>query len=101
MRIDIVNEAVQTKSGIVKKGPNTGKPYSMREQEGVLVLGQYDMRPVRVPLRDQQEAYAKGSYHIAPSSFVVGSFGDLAIGRLALVPVAKAAAAPQPARVAG
>lgn len=98
MRIDIVNDAVQTKSGVSRK---SGQPYSLREQEGVLVIGQYDMRPVRIPLGKDQPAYSKGTYTIDPKSFTVGNFGDLSIGRLMLAKPAQQAQQPQAARVAG
>lgn len=84
MRIEIVNDAVITKNGTSRK---TGQAYTLRQQEAVLVLGQYDMRPLVITLGREQPGYPKGSYSIGPKSFKVTDFGDLTIGRLELVPL--------------
>lgn len=87
-RIEITSDQVHTKTGTSAK---SGKPYTIREQEGYLHgLGAYPVA-CRVMLGDDQKPYAPGLYEVgAPLS--VGRFQSLQVNRaLGLVPVKKAA----------
>ncbi|PZS73769.1 hypothetical protein A7X76_20780 [Stenotrophomonas maltophilia] len=55
--------------------------------------------PFRLGLDDAQAPYPPGDYVVDASSFNVGQYGDLIVGRrLMLVPVAAAATAPASAK---
>lgn len=77
----------------VKSGTSTktGQAYSIREQEAWLSLNG-ELRRVNVRLGREQAAYPPGSYVLDESSFTVGKYGDLAIGRVVLKPAQAAVA---------
>lgn len=89
IQIDIVDPTVTTKSGVAAK---TGKPYTIREQEGWAFLfdrqGNRDPHPTKISiaLADDGQPYEKGKYDMHASSIYAGRFGLLEIGRLKLVP---------------
>jgi len=90
IRIEIRNSEVKVKSGVAR---NSGKPYEIRSQEGYAHTVDKDgkLRPypqqVEIPLEKDQQAFAPGSYGIAPGSLYVGEYNRLTLGRLLLVPV--------------
>jgi len=79
----------ETKTGTSKR---SGQAYSIREQIGYAVLGD-EIRRVRISLNRDQPVYAPGDYQLLPQSFTTDRFDALALGRLVLKPIAKAAAA--------
>jgi hypothetical protein len=95
IRIEIKSSTVQEINGVGKK---SNKPYSMRKQVGWAYTMDNTGAPNPFPekieftLADGQEPFQPGNYTIDPSSFFVGDFNSLAIGRLVLKPVAAAAA---------
>lgn len=82
------NAEVRTQSG---KSPRTGRDYSINKQEGWLHNGR-DPYPTKIMIALQQNAtpYAPGDYEINLSeSVIVDRYGELAFGRLTLVPARK------------
>lgn len=77
MTVEVNSEEVRTKSGTSAK---TGRPYSIREQEGWLFLpDQPYPQKVKLNLEDGEQPYKPGRYGIAPRSFYVGKFGDMQV----------------------
>ena len=75
--VEVKSEEVRTKSGTSAK---SGKPYSIREQEGWLFLPDEPYpQKVKLNLDDGESAYRAGRYQIASSSFYVGKYGDLQV----------------------
>lgn len=89
IRIEIKTEHVNERSGI---SPRTLRPYTMREQIGWAYLiaedGSNDPYPtkVKIPLDEAQFAFKPGFYTISPTSFYVGKYDVLELGRLKLIP---------------
>lgn len=83
----------QTQTGMIKNGPRAGHPYAIRFQEVWAILSSGEVRKVRVNLNNEQQAYAPGVYDLDDGSFSVGTYGDLGIGRVTLVPRKAVAAA--------
>lgn len=98
IRVQIETTVVDTKSGIAAK---TGKPYSIREQEGWAYLMGRDGKPlphpqrVRFSLEDDQPPYDLGEYTLDPSSLYCDKFNQLSLRarlrRMAPQAVSKAA----------
>lgn len=94
IKIEIESAEVKTKSGIAAK---TGKPYSMREQNGWAYLMGRDGKPLRHPvqfcltLRDDQPPYPPGNYTLSSASLYTNKFDQFEVSPV-LVPVAAAAA---------
>lgn len=88
INVEIKSDQVQTKAGVSAK---TGKPYSIREQEGYAQIfgrnGEPAPYPVRITLalEDGAQAYAPGQYTIDPRCVYVDRFGGLTMGRVKLV----------------
>jgi len=78
----------ETKTGTSSR---SGQAYSIREQVGYAVLGD-EIRRIRISLNRDQAVYAPGDYQLLPQSFTTDRFDSLALGRLVLKPIAKAAA---------
>jgi hypothetical protein len=76
------------------KSSKTGKEYVFRDQMGIALMGG-DSSPCKVPLQDDQAGYPVGLYDVLDASFYVDRDSRLAVGRLALRPVA------EPAQAAG
>ena len=82
INIEIKSPEVKTKSGIAAK---SGKPYSIREQEGWAFTfdrnGKPNPYPVKLSLslRDEQPPYQPGVYTICPSSLYTNRFDQLEI----------------------
>jgi hypothetical protein len=82
IKIEIQNPEVKTKSGTSAR---TGKPYSIREQQGFAFTFGRDGKPNPYPVRlaitlgDEQEPYAVGFYTLAPESFYTNRFDQLEI----------------------
>lgn len=88
IQIDILDPTVSTKTGVAQR---TGKPYTIREQEGWAHLynaeGARDPHPtkIRITLPEEAAPYEKGRYELHASSIYAGRYG-LELGRLKLVP---------------
>lgn len=88
IRISIDNPEVTTRSGVAKA---TGKPYTVREQEGWAYMydknGRIESHPraIKINLRETEPAYAVGDYILQAQSLYVGKFGSLEVGSLVLV----------------
>lgn len=91
MKIEIKSTEIKSRSGVSSK---TGKSYTMREQNGFVVL-ESEVYPIRVviSLAPEQVAYPPGVYQVQESSFFVDRYQKLAIGRLDLKPIAATRAA--------
>ena len=82
----------------VQSGTSTaGKPYTLRKQTAMLHRGEERIR-IELTLGRSEQAYAAGTYELDPSSFRVGEFGELELGRVRLV--RSAAQGDSPRRVA-
>lgn len=94
IKIEIQSAEVKTKSGVSAR---TGKPYTIREQEGYAHTfdrhGKPNAYPVRlsISLNDDQPPYAPGNYSLAPESLYTNRFNQLEIS-----PVLKPIVAAQP-----
>lgn len=92
IKIEIKSPEVRTKSGVAAK---TGKPYTIREQEGWAFTHGRDRKPNPYPvklslsLRDEQAPYQPGVYTLDPASLYTNRFDQLEISPV-LVPVAAA-----------
>lgn len=64
-----------------------GREITFRDQDGFLHHNE-EVRKIRVPLGKDQSPYAPGNYTVGDDSFRVNDYGDLAIGRLNLMPIA-------------
>lgn len=73
-----------------------GTTLVFREQSAAIMKDGEDFaHPFRLGLDDAQAPYPPGDYVVDASSFNVGQYGDLIVGRrLALVPISSAATAP-------
>lgn len=69
-----------------RTGETNGRPWSIREQECWVKLGD-EVRRVRLRLKAKAEAYKPGVYTLSPESFYVDRFGGLGCFPL-LVPAA-------------
>lgn len=96
IKVEINSATFDVKSGTSAR---TGKPYSIREQEGWAFLADRDGKSqphpqrIKLTLGDDQQPYQPGLYQLDPSSIFVGDFAQLNI-RARLRPlqqVAKAA----------
>ena len=98
LKIEIKHAVATEISGVSK----AGKPYSIRKQPAWAYtydqhgrLQEYPER-IEINLADGQEPYPVGFYQLAPSSFFVGDFHQLVVGRpvldkLVVIPAQKAA----------
>lgn len=84
INIEVKSTEVTVKSG---NSARTGKPYSIREQQGVYAFlhdrdGKQSPYPTRisVTLRDEQEPYSVGMYTLAPESLYADRFNQLSLG---------------------
>lgn len=82
IKIEINSAEVRVKSGTSAR---TGKPYSIREQEGYAHTFDRHGKPNQYPVRmtillgDDQAPYAPGAYTLAPESLYTNRFGQLEI----------------------
>lgn len=93
----IVKSATVTPREITTKS-NTKMVF--REQAAAIMKDGEDFpHPFRLTLDDTQAPYPAGEYQVDPSSFTVGRFDNLEIGRrvvlVPLIPAAATAAAPK------
>lgn len=94
IKIEIQSGEVRTKSGVSAR---TGKPYTIREQDGYAHTcdrhGKPNPYPVRlaISLADDQPPYQPGLYTLAPESLYTNRFNQLEIS-----PVLKPMVAAQP-----
>lgn len=83
-RIIIESAAVHQKEGVSAR---TGKPYTIREQDGWLDTGDSYPAKVSITLGDNQQPFPAGEYFIT-NPLQPGRFGRLEVPRdLGLVPV--------------
>lgn len=91
MQIEITQTTVNE-----RKGTKNGKDWAMRTQTGYAYILDETGKPktypesINIDLGPEQPAYAVGRYQLHDVSFFVGDYGKLQVGRLTLVPVAKA-----------
>ena len=96
MRIEIKSDKIQEISGISK---SSSKPYLIRKQSGYAYVvdeaGQPQPYPesIDINLDREQPPYVPGMYLVMDSSFYVGDFKSLSIGKLRLQPLEAAKAA--------
>ena len=98
LKVEIATSVVDVKNGTSAK---TGKPYSIREQEGWIFCYDKNGQPyphpqkIKLTLDDDQQLYTPGNYILCPSSVYVDRFGQVAVRarlRPAVAAAAKAAA---------
>lgn len=89
MRVQILPGDVVQRTVTSRK---SGQPTTFREQVGLVKLGKHEVREISVSLDRDQAAYLPGEYEVLDGSFYVDQYKKLALGRLALRPVADAAA---------
>jgi hypothetical protein len=82
------------------KSKTTGKEYLFRDQMGVVSI-EGQLQPMKVSLAEDQAPYAVGEYEVLPASFYVDRDNKLAVGKLALQPIAAKPVDVTPARVVG
>lgn len=94
IKIEFKDNISKTKSGVSAR---TGKPYSIREQEGWAYTFDRQGKPHPYPQKcsitlpdEMQDAYPAGVYTLSPASIYLNRFGQLELAP-ALVPVAAAA----------
>jgi hypothetical protein len=96
IKIEVSSGAVDEKRGT---GRASGRAYVIREQSAYAFVVGEDGKPAKypvackLPLEDDQPAYAPGMYTFDARAVIVGDFGRLALGRVKLVPVIAAGAA--------
>ena len=82
LKIEIQSAEVNVKAGTSAR---TGKPYSIREQQGYAHTVDRSGKPNPYPARcsftlgDDQPPYAPGLYQLAPESIYINRFGQLEI----------------------
>lgn len=64
-----------------------GKEYLIRSQPGWAHLGKDYPQEIRVPLEAGQEPYAAGAYWLDSTCLYVDRYGNLALGRVRLLPI--------------
>lgn len=81
---------VKTANSSVRKiRRKDGSEVQFVEQSVAIENGDDFPQPFRITLDDDQKPYQPGAYQVCPSSFRVGQYGDLQVGRrIKLVPVA-------------
>jgi Helix-destabilising protein len=89
IQIEIKSTEVHDKRGTSRQG----KPFHIREQFGYLELGKPYPVEIRISLEEAAPPYPPGRYVIDPSCLYVDRYGQLALGRLRLVPVQELRAA--------
>lgn len=89
IKIEVKDSATRVVSGNSKK---TGKSYEFHKQDAFAHLPG-EPYPVRMEFSHEsaKDALAPGMYLLTPESFYVDRYGKLTLGRLKVVPVAKAA----------
>lgn len=76
IRCEVKSTHVETKSGTSSK---TGRPYSIREQDGYVTLPNGETRKVAIGLESNDAPLDAGSYEPMPSAYYVTKYGELAI----------------------
>lgn len=89
MQVEITSAVVNERSG-----NKNGKDWNIRTQTGYAFIPDQNGCPqpypqsITIDLKKDQPAYQPGLYQVADSSFFVGDYGKLSIGRLMFSPVA-------------
>lgn len=82
IKVEIADTRVDVKQGTSSR---TGRPYSIREQEGWGYFFDVEGKPhphpmrVRLTLDDSQQPYPIGAYTVAPESLYADRFGQISI----------------------
>jgi hypothetical protein len=88
MRIEVTSEKVVENSGTSAKN---GKPYTIRKQAAYAHIADADgvvcKQRLEIQLDRMDEPYKVGAYTLHDSSFMVGDFGSLRLGRVVLQPI--------------
>lgn len=91
IKIEVKDPTVKNRQGVSK---SSGKPYSINSQQAyVHIPGKAYPVEFVITLDDGQMAYQPGIYTLDDSSIYVDRFGGLTVGRVKLLPVARASAA--------
>jgi hypothetical protein len=80
MKVEIQSDAVDDRSGKIRRGDRAGEDYRIRQQEAWLHNGRAYPERFVIDLGDQP-AFPRGFYEIAPASLEVGEYGRLQFGR--------------------
>lgn len=97
MQIEITSTVINERSG-----NKNGKDWNIRTQVGYAFIPDEHNKPqpypesITIDLKKDQPAYPVGRYLVSDSSYFVGDYGKLSIGRLTLAPMPAA----QPVRAA-
>lgn len=81
--VDIKLPHITQKAGISRNG----KPYNIREQFGYLDMGKPFPVEVKIPLEQDAPAYPAGQYVVDPGCIYIDRYGQIALGRIKLIPV--------------
>lgn len=73
---------VTQKGGISR----AGKPYNIREQFGYVDMGKPYPVEVKIPLEQDAPAYPTGRYMVDPGCIYIDRYGQIALGRIKLIP---------------
>lgn len=82
IRVEIKSSEIRTKSGTSAR---TGKPYTIREQEGWAFTFDRNSNPnpypqkLAISLGVDQQPYAPGNYELSPASFYLNRFNQLEV----------------------
>lgn len=86
MKIEIYVEVklahVTQKGGISRDG----KRYNIREQFGYVDMGKPYPVEVKIPLEQDAPAYPPGHYMVDPGCIYIDRYGQIALGRIKLIP---------------
>ena len=80
--VEVKSADVELKRGTSK----AGKPYEIREQHAYINLGKAYPVEFRFSLDEGRAAYSPGNYIVDPSCLYVDRYGQLALGRIRLLP---------------
>lgn len=90
-KVEVEKTVIETKNGV---SPRTGKPYSIREQEGWLYAFDGEGQPYRHPQKiavmvpdSQPNPYPGGLYFVHPGSVYVDKWGQASL-KVRLMPAA-------------
>jgi hypothetical protein len=80
--IEVKSTNVQEKRGTSREG----KQFHIREQSAYLDAGKAYPVEIKVPLDESAPPYPPGNYLVDPQCLYVDRYGQLALGRLKLMP---------------
>ena len=82
LKVEIVDDAVSERTGTNAKGA-----WSLRTQQGILVIGPFRY-PLEIALDRGQGSFSKGSYVVDDTTFSVDNYSRMVVKRLVLKPAA-------------